>query len=95
MRQHNDLIRRARLARRSPSGSGRMLSRQGLAEAVNAHLYGTTRRVFGLDGSYMGMLERGETRWPNAAYRAARCSARRPVETGGQLRTAAGVGGRR
>jgi hypothetical protein len=38
-RMPNDLIRQARLALRSPSGSGRPMSRQELAEAVNAWVY--------------------------------------------------------
>ena len=70
MRQPNDLIRRARLALRSPSGSGRALSRQELAEAVNAHLYATTGRRFRLHDKSIGNLERGTIRWPNAAHRA-------------------------
>lgn len=71
MRQRNELMRRARLALRSPSGSGRVLSRQELAEAVNADLYATTGRVSRLDAKYIGSLERGTIRWPNALYRAA------------------------
>ncbi len=47
-----------------------MLSRQELAEAVNAHLYETTGRVYRLNDKYVGNLERGAIRWPTAPYRA-------------------------
>jgi hypothetical protein len=66
----NDLIRQARLALRSPSGSGRPMSRQELAEAANAWVYEQNGRVCRLDASYIGMLERGETRWPWEHHRA-------------------------
>lgn len=66
----NHLLRRARLARRSPSGSGRPMSRQELAEAVNALIYATTGRRVALDGNYIGKLERGRYRWPYAHHRA-------------------------
>jgi transcriptional regulator with XRE-family HTH domain len=69
-RTPNDLLRQARLALRSPSGSGRVLSRQELAEAVNASVYEQTGRRCFLDGRYISGLERGETRWPSAHYRA-------------------------
>lgn len=66
----NHLLRRARLARRSPSGSGRPMSRQEVAEAVNVHIYATTGRRVALDGNYIGKLERGLYRWPYAHHRA-------------------------
>ena len=66
----NDLIRQARLALRSPSGSGRSMSRQELAEAANAWVYEHTGRVCKMDACYIGMLERGETRWPWEHHRA-------------------------
>jgi hypothetical protein len=47
------------------------MSRQALAEAVNAHVFATTKRVTGLDANYVGKLERGEIRWPSAEYRQA------------------------
>lgn len=71
VRRPNDRLRRARLRLVSPSGSGRPLSRQELAEAVNAYLFTATGRVVSLDGSYVGGLERGEYRWPGADYRRA------------------------
>lgn len=70
-RRPNNLMRGARIARRSPTGSGRAMSRQELADAVSAHLYATTGRVFNLDDRYIGNLERGVTRWPQAPVRAA------------------------
>ncbi|MFD1082537.1 hypothetical protein ACFQ3M_13165, partial [Micromonospora andamanensis] len=65
----NDLLRAARLAMRSPSGSGRPMSRQELAEAVNAWLYEHAGRRFAIHAGYIGNLERGTTRWPSAHYR--------------------------
>ncbi|MFI9643960.1 hypothetical protein ACIG87_28590 [Micromonospora sp. NPDC051925] len=67
----NDLLRAARLALRSPSGSGRPMSRQELAEAVNAYLYDHAGRMVAVAGHYIGNLERGQTRWPSAHYRQA------------------------
>lgn len=70
-RRPNNLLRRARLAWKSPTGSGRAMSRQELAEAVSAHLHATTGRVFDIDDVYIGNLERGDTRWPRAHIRTA------------------------
>lgn len=67
----NDLLRGARLARRSPSGSGRPMSRQELADAVNAHLFEHAGRDSCIDAAHIGRLERGQHRWPAAHYRAA------------------------
>lgn len=67
----NDLLRNARRARRSPSGSGRPMSRQELAEAVNAYLYEHAGRRFAIHAGYIGKLERGEHRWPAAHTRTA------------------------
>ncbi|MEV4199366.1 hypothetical protein [Micromonospora globbae] len=47
------------------------MSRQELAEAVNAYVFAATGRRSALDGSYVGKLERGEHRWPCSAYRQA------------------------
>lgn len=46
------------------------MSRQELADAVNAHVYATTNRVSALNAHYISRLERGGRRWPNADYRA-------------------------
>lgn len=70
-RTPNDLLRAARLGRVSPSGSGRRMSRQEVAEGVAAQLFGTSGLVMNINAEYVAKLERGESRWPGAAYRAA------------------------
>jgi hypothetical protein len=67
----NDLLRDARLSRRSPSGSGRPMSRQELAEQVNAYLWKQHKRRTNLDENDVGLLERGENRWPGKLRREA------------------------
>lgn len=67
----NDLLRHARLRILSPSGSGRPMSRQELADAVNAHLSRADPSEASLDANHIGKLERGEHRWPNGVRRAA------------------------
>lgn len=67
----NHLLRDLRQRRPSPSGSGRSLSRQELADAVNAHLYADGHGHACIDANYVGKLERGQIRWPTAAVRAA------------------------
>jgi hypothetical protein len=67
----NNLLRDARCAVRSPSGSGRPMSRQELAEAVAAYLYEQTGRVFSISATHVAALERGKHRWPAAHYRTA------------------------
>ena len=61
----NDTLRSARLRRASPSGSGRPMSRQELADAANGYL------PVAIDDKYIGKLERGIYRWPNRQHRAA------------------------
>lgn len=65
VRRPNDLLRRAREARVSPSGSGRPMSRQELADAASVYL------PHPITAAYIGKLERGELRWPAKATRAA------------------------
>jgi len=65
----NERLRLARLRRTSPSGSGRPLSRQELADLVNQHLFPLGLHHTVLDGIYVGKLERGVHRWPQRAYR--------------------------
>jgi hypothetical protein len=65
----NLALRRARLRLASPHIPGRRLSRQELAEAVNAHVFAKFGRRIHLDGSYIGKLERGTIRWPRADCR--------------------------
>lgn len=67
----NTLLRDARLRHESPSGSARPMSRQELAEAVNTYLWEEHRRRVALDDTYVGKLERGRHRWPQALYREA------------------------
>jgi hypothetical protein len=64
-------LTRARCALRSPSGSGRELSRQELADAVNAYLWDTFRTRDVVDATYVGHLEQGRHRWPKARRREA------------------------
>ncbi|RIQ29656.1 XRE family transcriptional regulator [Jiangella rhizosphaerae] len=45
------------------------MSRQELADRVNAYLFERTGRLHELDDNYIGKLERGIIRWPQAAYR--------------------------
>lgn len=68
-RGSNNLLRAARLALRSSSGSGRPMSRQELADAVNAHTHAHCRSA--VDARYIGKPERGEHRWPSEPYRTA------------------------
>lgn len=67
----NDQLRQARLRTPSPSGSGRRMSRQDLADAVNAYLARKDHREATLDANYVGKLERGDHRWPNDLRREA------------------------
>ncbi len=74
-RKPNHLLREARLRMPSPSGSGRPMSRQELADAVNAYLAGKDDERHQceatLDANHIGKLERGEHRWPNDPRREA------------------------
>lgn len=47
------------------------MSRQELAEAVNAHVYLATGRVSAMNAHYVSRLERGIRRYPTADYRKA------------------------
>jgi len=73
----NDRLRRARERIKSPHATGEALSRQELAELVNAWVFEHTEdhRVIELDANYIGKLEQGAIRWPQdrdrrAAFRA-------------------------
>jgi hypothetical protein len=65
----NALLRMARLRLLSPSGSGRPMSRQELADAVNARVHEISGGRLLVDATYVGRLERGETRWPQTEVR--------------------------
>lgn len=67
----NDLLRRARLGTPSPSGSGRPMSRQELADAVNTYLARWDPDQATLDANQIGKLERGHRRWPGRLRREA------------------------
>lgn len=67
----NTLLRDARRRTLSPSGSGLAMSRQELADAVNAYLSKTYGLDVHLDETDIGKLERGENRWPREKRREA------------------------
>lgn len=66
MAELNDHLRRARERVESPNATGEPLSRQELAELVNAWVYANTtaHRVIELDANYVGKLERRAIQWP-------------------------------
>ncbi len=67
----NTKLRAARERLLSPSGSGRPMSTQELAEAVNAWLWDTYRQQENLTYRDVAALERGEVRWPGERRRKA------------------------
>ncbi|HEV7831007.1 MAG TPA: XRE family transcriptional regulator, partial [Pseudonocardiaceae bacterium] len=73
MGELNDHLRRARERVESPNATGEPLSRQELAELVNAWVYEHTSppRIIGTDANYVGQLERGKIRWPQDSDRRA------------------------
>lgn len=73
MGELNDHLRRARERVESPNATGESLSRQELAELVNAWVYEHTTppRIIGTDANYVGQLERGKIRWPQDSDRRA------------------------
>ncbi|MGQ0776125.1 MAG: XRE family transcriptional regulator, partial [Pseudonocardiales bacterium] len=73
MAEPNDQLRAAREQVESPSATGACLSRQELAELVNAWVFEHTEdhRVVELDASYVAKLERGVIRWPREPERRA------------------------
>src|SRR4051812_39783998 len=67
----NEVLRRARLSRPSPTGDAlTSMSRQELADAVNSWVMEHHGWSPYLDGHYVGKLERGVARWPRAHLRA-------------------------
>ncbi|SCF50021.1 hypothetical protein GA0070216_14413 [Micromonospora matsumotoense] len=78
-RTPNGHLNTARTALASPSGSGRPMSRQELADACNLelarqHAAEGGQRWAGLTDKTIGVYERGEVRWPNSEYRRALCA---------------------
>ena len=87
MAEPNDLLRRARESVESPHFSGECLSRQELAELVNAWVFEHTEdhRVVELDANYVGKLEQGRIRWPQDPLRRAGLRAVLGVSTDAEL----------
>lgn len=71
MSEPNDALRAARQRLGSPSSPGQPITRQELAEAVNAQVYRLTEKVTEIDANHIGKWERGDIRWPAAHYRQA------------------------
>lgn len=71
MPEPNDALRAARLRLGSPSSPGQSMTRQELAEAVNAEVYRLTEKISEIDANHIGKWERGDIRWPAAHYRQA------------------------
>lgn len=71
MREPNEHLRLARESSPSADVPGTAMSRQELADRVNAYLFERTGRLHELDDNYVGKLERGIIRWPQASYREA------------------------
>lgn len=67
----NEQFRHARRQQPSRRAPGECLSRQELAELVNAWIYTETGKRVELDANYIGKLERGTIRWPSRLYRQA------------------------
>ncbi|MBP2325360.1 hypothetical protein JOF56_005745 [Kibdelosporangium banguiense] len=74
MREANDHLRRARERMESPTARGEPLTRQELAELVNAWVYENRKRVVELTANYIGKMERGALRWPGTDYRDGLCA---------------------
>ncbi|MFN2496823.1 MAG: XRE family transcriptional regulator [Pseudonocardiaceae bacterium] len=87
MAEPNDLLRRAREGVESPNASGDCLSRQELAELVNAWVFEHTQdhRMVELDANYVGKLEQGSIRWPQDPVRRAGFRAVLGVATDAEL----------
>lgn len=69
MSSGNDQLRAARERTGSSEHPGESLSRQELAELVNAHIWRHYRQMVEMDANYVGKLERGVIRWPSKLYR--------------------------
>jgi transcriptional regulator with XRE-family HTH domain len=71
--QPNERLRNARLSAASPSGSGRPMSRQELADLANALMVDDHAADATMNANYIGKLERGKHRWPSRPRREALC----------------------
>ncbi len=65
----NERLRSARERTGSRESPGHAMSRQEMADQLNAYLFRVTGREFGIDANYVGKLERGVIRWPQKLYR--------------------------
>ncbi|MCE7005174.1 XRE family transcriptional regulator [Kibdelosporangium philippinense] len=71
MATSNTLLREVRERTPSRQHPGDCLSRQELAELVNAHLWQMHGQRVEIDAGYIGKLERGVITWPGQLYREA------------------------
>ncbi|MGH3932729.1 MAG: XRE family transcriptional regulator, partial [Pseudonocardiaceae bacterium] len=86
MSKPNDLLRGARERTESPHASGDCLSREELADLVNAWLFEHTgSRRAEVDGNYIGKLEQGRIHWPQNPNRRAALRAVLGAETDAEL----------
>ncbi|MGH3564508.1 MAG: XRE family transcriptional regulator [Pseudonocardia sp.] len=67
----NDQLRTARELTASPTHPDECVSRQELAELINAYIWHHHKKMVALDANYLGKLERGCIRWPDKLYREA------------------------
>ncbi|MGH3922615.1 MAG: XRE family transcriptional regulator [Pseudonocardiaceae bacterium] len=86
MGEPNDLLRGARERTESPHASGDHLSREELADLINAWLFERTgSHRAELDGNYIGKLEQGRIRWPQDPNRRAALRAVLKAKTDAEL----------
>lgn len=67
----NEKLREARERTASPADPDACLSRQELAELVNAWVWEHHHKIVAASANYIGQLERGKVRWPGKLYREA------------------------
>jgi hypothetical protein len=71
MATENDELRAARERTASPTHPDEGLTRQELAELVNAYIWDHHHKKVALDANHLGKIERGLIRWPSKLYREA------------------------
>ncbi|MFI6497202.1 hypothetical protein [Nonomuraea typhae] len=71
VREANEALKAARESLASPTAPGQPMSRQEVADLVNAWIYEKYGRESCLTANYVGKLERGAVSWPQADYREA------------------------
>ncbi|MGH3823941.1 MAG: XRE family transcriptional regulator [Pseudonocardiaceae bacterium] len=67
----NDLLRAARERTASPANPEDGLTREELAELVNAYIWEHHHKMVALDANHLGKMERGIVSWPSKLYREA------------------------